>query len=177
MNYDITNWRLIITQLLSNHREISVINRAQLIDDSLNIARVSGLPYATALSLIDYLAKEVEYLPWRSALNGLEYVDLMLSRAEGYHYFKVIPDSSVVCKFPSEKRFLISIRHHQLMCNIWFPFESNCFRNLNFQAFPLWGSWLIRFRERVLIDLLRTVRRIEILLLMVITSHRLMCPI
>ena len=89
MNYDINNWRLIIAQLLSNHREISLINRAQLIDDSLNIARVNGLPYATALSLIRYLDMEVEYIPWKSALNALEYVDLMLSRTEGYHNFKV----------------------------------------------------------------------------------------
>jgi len=88
VNYDINNWRLIIAQLLSNHREISLINRAQLIDDSLNIARVNGLPYATALSLIRYLDMEVEYIPWKSALNALEYVDLMLSRTEGYHNFK-----------------------------------------------------------------------------------------
>lgn len=67
-----------------------MINRAQLIDDSLNIARVNGIPYATALSLIGYLTEEVEYLPWKSAFNALEYVDLMLSRAVGYHHFKVI---------------------------------------------------------------------------------------
>jgi aminopeptidase N len=89
VNYDETNWNLIISVLLSNHQKISLINRAQLLDDSLNIARVNALPYAVSLGLTQYLTKEQDYIPWVSALNGLSYLDLMYIRTMGYEDFKV----------------------------------------------------------------------------------------
>ena len=89
MNYDATNWNLIITQLLSNYQQISLINRAQLLDDSLNIARINALPYAVPLRLTQYLTVERDYIPWTSGLNGLSYLDLMYTRTAGYGDFKV----------------------------------------------------------------------------------------
>ncbi|KAF7238055.1 Thyrotropin-releasing hormone-degrading ectoenzyme, partial [Varanus komodoensis] len=38
VNYDIRNWRLLIDQLMRNHKVISVSNRASLIDDAFNLA-------------------------------------------------------------------------------------------------------------------------------------------
>jgi aminopeptidase N len=63
VNYDNKNWQLIIDQLKSNASEIHIVNRAQLMDDALNLARASLLPYELAFNVTYYLKDEVEYLP------------------------------------------------------------------------------------------------------------------
>ena len=62
--YDDTNFDLILDQLDKDHKAIPVGNRAQLIDDYLNIARASLIPYTNALDLTKYLDKERDYVPW-----------------------------------------------------------------------------------------------------------------
>ena len=44
VNYDDHNWNLLIQQLLKDHRAIAPINRAQIIDDALDLARAGGFP-------------------------------------------------------------------------------------------------------------------------------------
>ena len=39
VNYDDQNWKLIIDQLNEDHEQIHVINRAQIIDDAMNLAQ------------------------------------------------------------------------------------------------------------------------------------------
>ena len=53
-----------------DHTSIHVSNRAQILDDALNLARAKLLDYETALSLTGYLSKEEEYVPWTAALSG-----------------------------------------------------------------------------------------------------------
>jgi len=65
-----------------------VVNRAQIIDDAINLAKSGHLDYQTALSVTGYLSKEVEYVPWVSALNGLSYINTMLKRTSAYGEFK-----------------------------------------------------------------------------------------
>ena len=89
VNYDERNWKLIIKQLLEDHTKINVINRAQLINDALNLATVGLLKYDLALTVTSYLNKETEYFPWYAALTGLEYVDNMLQETASYGNFKV----------------------------------------------------------------------------------------
>lgn len=84
VNYDANNWELLSKQLADAHEVIHVTNRAQVMDDALNLARAGQLPYTTALGLNEYLAKEAEYVPWRAALNNLDYLDTMLSATPGY---------------------------------------------------------------------------------------------
>ena len=50
--------------------KIHVINRAQIIDDAINLARSGLLSYEIALGVTSYLNKEVEYIPWAAALSG-----------------------------------------------------------------------------------------------------------
>jgi len=88
VNYDITNWKLIVNQLDDNHQAIHVINRAQILDDALNLAKTGHLDYKTALSLTGYLHKEIDYIPWTSALTGISYIDKMLKRTPAYGEFK-----------------------------------------------------------------------------------------
>ena len=70
VNYDKQNWVLLAEQLLRNHTAIHVINRAQIMDDALNLAKSDLLDYEAALSVTEYLHKEMEYVPWASALTG-----------------------------------------------------------------------------------------------------------
>lgn len=69
---------------MANHSAISVINRAQVIDDALNLAEAGQLDYETALNLTRYLKDEKDNVPWQSALAGLDYIDSMMSRTSGY---------------------------------------------------------------------------------------------
>nr|XP_033334550.1 aminopeptidase N isoform X2 [Megalopta genalis]XP_033334551.1 aminopeptidase N isoform X2 [Megalopta genalis] len=90
VNYDRTNWQMIINQLnKESFRDISTINRAQLIDDALNLARAGRLDYATALDVTSYLAHETEYLPWKSAFTAMHYLNDMLVKMPGYDKFRV----------------------------------------------------------------------------------------
>ena len=89
VNYDRKNWQLISQQLMKNHSAISVINRAQIMDDSLNLAQAGILDYDLVLNLTNYLVVEDEYLPWQSALSSLKYIASMMSRSSGYGHFKV----------------------------------------------------------------------------------------
>ena len=90
VNYDLTNWNLITNQLLTNFNQISLIGRSQLLDDSLNIARAEyGLAYSVPLNLTQYLTGERNYVPWKSATNGLGYIDLMFVLSAGYGDFRV----------------------------------------------------------------------------------------
>ncbi|XP_046648039.1 aminopeptidase N-like [Daphnia pulicaria] len=88
VNYDQHNWHLIIQQLTEDPREISVINRAQLIDDAFNLARTGLLDYSITLNLTHYLQREVEYIPWRSAASGIKFLDSMLCRTKIYGIFQ-----------------------------------------------------------------------------------------
>lgn len=89
VNYDEDNWKLIIQQLREDHTKIHVINRAQIIDDVLNLARSGLLEYQLALEVTTYLNKENDYIPWAAALSGLEYIDEMLKETESYEDFKL----------------------------------------------------------------------------------------
>lgn len=41
VNYDDNNWQLLTTQLEKDHTQVHQLNRAQLVDDSLDLARAS----------------------------------------------------------------------------------------------------------------------------------------
>ncbi|XP_076764198.1 suppressor of ER stress-induced death [Xylocopa sonorina] len=89
VNYDKMNWQMIIKQLnKESFKDISTINRAQLIDDALNLARAGRLDYATALDVTSYLAHETEYLPWKAALTAMHYLDDMLIKMPSYDKFR-----------------------------------------------------------------------------------------
>ena len=89
MNYDIDNWNLIIKELQENHNIIPPLNRAQLLDDAMNLARAGRLPYSVALELTTYLEHDEDYIPWAAALNALSFLDRRLTNNEGYDNFKV----------------------------------------------------------------------------------------
>ena len=88
---------MIIDQLNRDHTQIHVINRAQLIDDALNLAKAGYLDYATALGMTEYLDAEDEFVPWSAAKTALSYIQLMMlnykevrSLVESYIFTKAV---------------------------------------------------------------------------------------
>uniref|UniRef100_A0AAR2L658 Aminopeptidase n=1 Tax=Pygocentrus nattereri TaxID=42514 RepID=A0AAR2L658_PYGNA len=83
VNYDMDNWE----RLLST---IPLLNRVQLIDDAFNLARAKIIPTTLALRTTQYLSTEREYMPWKSALDNLDYYYLMFDRSEVYGYLQQV---------------------------------------------------------------------------------------
>ncbi|CAG2054125.1 unnamed protein product, partial [Timema podura] len=87
----LVNWQLITNQLNSDQFDvIHVLNRAQLLDDSLNLARAGILDYVSALDVTRYLYRETDYIPWYSAFNAFNFLNIRLRGASpaGYQLFK-----------------------------------------------------------------------------------------
>lgn len=91
VNYDVKNWGMIISHLRNpaKYHEIGASNRAQLIDDALNLARAGYLNYSIALDVTRYLKHETDYVPWVSSIHALNFIDLMLIKNGDYYLFKV----------------------------------------------------------------------------------------
>ncbi|KAM4593082.1 aminopeptidase N-like isoform 1-T3 [Odontesthes bonariensis] len=84
VNYDLENWDRLLSLLNTNHQALSIINRAQIIDDAFNLARAKIITTSLALRTTKYLSKERDYIPWESALRNLNYYILMFDRTEVY---------------------------------------------------------------------------------------------
>lgn len=89
VNYEDSNWREIIKVLKSDDfKQIHVLNRAQLVDDSLNLAADGFLNYEIAFELVSYMEHETDYIPWKAAANNLEKLDFLLKDRPIYEWFK-----------------------------------------------------------------------------------------
>ncbi|XP_061389995.1 aminopeptidase N-like [Musca vetustissima] len=88
--YDFENWRLLNATLNSDKfNTIHVMNRAHLIDDVISFAWSGYHDYDITFDVLEYLTKEREYLPWKSALDGLSNVIRLLRPfPEQHDYFK-----------------------------------------------------------------------------------------
>ncbi|MBZ3876541.1 Glutamyl aminopeptidase [Sciurus carolinensis] len=74
VNYEEQTWKLIATDLLSNHRKFSSADRASFIDDAFALARAQLLDYKVALNLTQYLRMEEDFLPWQRAISAVTYI-------------------------------------------------------------------------------------------------------
>lgn len=102
VNYDERNWKMLIETLThGDFDRIHVINRAQLIDDALYLAWTGEQDYEIAMRLIEYLKREREYLPWKSAFENLKRMKSIIRQTPNYEFFKVscmylvTPDSTI----------------------------------------------------------------------------------
>ncbi|XP_058118590.1 aminopeptidase N-like [Anopheles ziemanni] len=90
VNYDEASWNRLVGVLNSDRfdTDLPVINRAQLVDDVANLARAGEVDYGIALSLMQYLERETEYIPWSTAYNALLHLDRMFSGNKEYPSFE-----------------------------------------------------------------------------------------
>ncbi|KAK0182725.1 hypothetical protein PV327_000832 [Microctonus hyperodae] len=89
VNYDNQNWELIINYLKNkNYYHIHVLNRAQLIDDAFNLAKVRQLYYKVVLSLLTYLEQETDIIPWSAAWRVIKEMYNLVGNTEIDKYFK-----------------------------------------------------------------------------------------
>jgi aminopeptidase N len=89
VNYDFNNWHELIKILNSNDfNKIHVLNRAQLIDDSLNLAADGYLSYEFAFGVLSYLSRETDYIPWKAAVTSLDRLNYLLAGQPTYAAFK-----------------------------------------------------------------------------------------
>ncbi|KAK7075272.1 hypothetical protein SK128_014552 [Halocaridina rubra] len=84
VNYDDYNWSLLAYQLQQDHEVIHVTNRAQIIDDALNLARAGLLSYNFAMNITRYLASERSYVAWKAAFLNLNFLHDMFWHTASY---------------------------------------------------------------------------------------------
>ncbi|XP_065072851.1 aminopeptidase N-like [Ochlerotatus camptorhynchus] len=88
VQYDYQNYRLLANYLNEpNFETINTINRAQLVDDAMDFAWAGIQDYSIAFSLLSYLPKESEYIPWKATLTNLEILDRVLLHTDHYDMF------------------------------------------------------------------------------------------
>lgn len=75
VNYDHATWQQLINLLNSdNFTQIDEVNRAQIVDDSLNLARAGYIDYQIPLGISKYLVKETSHLPYKAYFNAASYL-------------------------------------------------------------------------------------------------------
>ncbi|XP_044305748.1 thyrotropin-releasing hormone-degrading ectoenzyme [Varanus komodoensis] len=158
VNYDIRNWRLLIDQLMRNHKVISVSNRASLIDDAFNLARAGYLPQNIPLEVIKYLSKEKEFLPWHAASRALYPLDKLLDRTENYNIFndyilRQVASMYLKLGWPAnnlEKSFVqASYQHEELRREVIMLACSFGNKHCHQQAATLISDWISSNRNRI----------------------------
>lgn len=83
VNYDQQNWKLLQDQLKADHLQIDATSRATLLDDAFNLGKSELLDQTVYLDMASYLTKEVDPLPFTSAIAGLEFIHNMLASSGG----------------------------------------------------------------------------------------------
>jgi len=84
VNYDIKNWEMISESLVDDHSSIHRMNRAQILNDAMELARGGLLDYNVALATTEYLEMEEDFIPWKAAIGGFTYLKSMIKRSAGY---------------------------------------------------------------------------------------------
>lgn len=84
VNYDHNSWLILIRK----YNDLPEAIIAQLIDDSLNLARAEILSYDIPLTFLLKL-RGTDIVPWASATSAIEYLNQMLNREPAYEHFRV----------------------------------------------------------------------------------------
>lgn len=91
VNYDVSNWQMLIKQLNDKNgfKRLDPKNRAQLLDDALNLANAGYLDYDIAMNVTRYLVHEREYVPWKAAFNAFDFLYGIFSHSTKFYQFRV----------------------------------------------------------------------------------------
>lgn len=86
VNYDWNSWLI----LSRNFNQLPPSTRAQLVDDSLHLAKAELVSYDIPLTfLIGLGTHSDDILSWAASNDGLEYLNTMLIREPAYEHFRV----------------------------------------------------------------------------------------
>lgn len=89
VNYEEHNWRALIKVLRENPETFSEKTRAQLIDDSLSLAKDGFISYAITFDMLMELEVETSFLPWSAAMRNLLQLNDLLTSTDIHHDFQV----------------------------------------------------------------------------------------
>lgn len=102
VNYESENWRKIVHYLNSKeYKNISVINRAKIIDDAFHFMITRQLNTFIFWELTKYLSQETDYAAWYPMIKVLEYMSnaLPLSKDEiNFTHIKVMSNKYYLSK-------------------------------------------------------------------------------
>lgn len=93
VQYDQHNYDLLIAEINSdNWSNIHVLNRAQLIDDAINLAKARIINIKIAFHFLNSLRREKDlpdaYVPWATGHNALNYLNGYLKWHKNYNLFR-----------------------------------------------------------------------------------------
>lgn len=145
IQYDDKNWQLLASYLNSEaFKKIGVLNRVQLVADSLDLAWRGDLNYSLAFDILKYLRHEDKYLPWKAGLNSLSNIDRLLRRTPNYGLFKkylqnlLTPIFEKIGKMTDVPKLYEDIKHKYLITSWACRLEvGNCVE----QASDLFKKW------------------------------------
>lgn len=149
VRYDRRNYKLILKTLNGeDFKTIHTINRAQLIDDAMDLAWTGEQDYGIALAMINYLRQEDEYIPWKSALDNLRYVNRLLIRSPLYGVFKAyiqhvlepIYEKVGGISEPETSSRLDVVKHQSMICGWSCRFDvGDCVE----KAVEMFAQWMV----------------------------------
>ncbi|XP_066603299.1 aminopeptidase N-like isoform X2 [Prorops nasuta] len=89
VNYDDTNWWLLVAALEKNHESFPPETRASLIDDVFSLAAAGLVKYEIAMNVINYMPlKERHYAPWAVLMYQLHKLNLIMYDTYAYGDFQ-----------------------------------------------------------------------------------------
>jgi aminopeptidase N len=110
VKYEKALWNRIITQLNRNFTQIHHLNRAQLIDDSFNLAEAEIVGFEDFLGVLGYLDSENEFAPWASVKRAHDKLNQLLSGSEDHQRYQKFMQKKVENFFV---RFGVEIKENE----------------------------------------------------------------
>uniref|UniRef100_A0A182QWB6 Aminopeptidase n=1 Tax=Anopheles farauti TaxID=69004 RepID=A0A182QWB6_9DIPT len=95
VNYDPSNWYMLIEALIDDTTSIPLHSRAQLIDDAFHLARSNRLDLEIALEMLAYVRHEREYPPWEAANRAITYFYNRMRGQPNYVSFQLFVDTLI----------------------------------------------------------------------------------
>uniref|UniRef100_A0A182P448 Aminopeptidase n=1 Tax=Anopheles epiroticus TaxID=199890 RepID=A0A182P448_9DIPT len=95
VNYDPSNWYMLIRTLTEDTAAIPMRSRGQLVDDAFHLARSNRLDLEIALELFTYLRHEREYPPWEAGSRALEYFYTRMRGRSDYLLYQLFVDTLI----------------------------------------------------------------------------------
>ena len=89
VNYERDLWSLLSKELNDgDYTKFHPVNRAQLLDDSFNLARSQRLSYDVPMEIMSYLKNEDDYIPWAAFNRALSFLHPYLVGSTYYEHFR-----------------------------------------------------------------------------------------